>query len=101
MTSLSLLTTHARVLLTIADRPDARLRDIAAATGVSERWAHGIVSDLIDAGYVTKQRAGRRNRYEIEHDQPLGDDLVGHRTVGDVLAIMDRSDVTDSGARDG
>jgi uncharacterized membrane protein len=40
-----------------------RLRDIAASLGITERSAHGIVTDLAAAGYVVKQRDGRRNRY--------------------------------------
>ena len=64
MTSWSFLTNHARVLLCIARDPGARLRDIAASLGITERSAHGIVNDLAAAGYVVKQKDGRRNRYQ-------------------------------------
>ena len=60
------LTTHARVLLCIAHDPGVRLRDIAASLGITERTAHGIVTDLAEAGYVVKQKDGRRNRYQIQ-----------------------------------
>ena len=61
MTSWSFLTNHARVLLCIARDPGMRLRDLAASLGITERSAHGIVTDLAEAGYVLKQKDGRRN----------------------------------------
>src|SRR5208282_3994787 len=51
---------YARVLLCIAHDPGARLRDIAASLGITERSAHGIVTDLDKAGYVIRQKDGRR-----------------------------------------
>ena len=60
------LTNHARVLLCIAHDPGVRLRDIAASLGITERSAYGIVTDLAEAGYVVKQKDGRRNRYQIQ-----------------------------------
>jgi DNA-binding IclR family transcriptional regulator len=64
--SWSFLTNHARVLLCIARDPGVRLRDLAASLGITERSAHGIVTDLAGAGYVLKQKDGRRNRYQIQ-----------------------------------
>ena len=66
MASWSFLTSHARVLLCIAHDPGVRLRDIAASVGITERSAHGIVTDLAAAGYVVKGKDGRRNRYQIQ-----------------------------------
>ena len=65
VTSWSFLTNHARVLLCIARDPGMRLRDLAASLGITERSAHGIVTDLATAGYVLKRKDGRRNRYQI------------------------------------
>ena len=65
------LTNHARVLLYIANDPGARLRDIAAGLGITERRAHGIIADLAAAGYVITQKDGRRNRYQIQAHLPL------------------------------
>lgn len=90
MTSWSFLTTHARVLLTIAGNPDIRLRDIAAATGVTERRAHEIVADLTASGYLVKHRVGRRNHYEIQSDRQINDDLID-LTIGDVLDLLIRT----------
>jgi len=64
--SWSFLTNHARVLLCIALDPGARLRDIAASLGVTERSVHGIVTDPTAARYVVKHKDGRRDRYRIQ-----------------------------------
>jgi hypothetical protein len=61
------------VLLCIAHDPGARLRDIAARAGITERSAYAIVTDLTAAGYVMKQKDGRRNRYQIQAHLPLPD----------------------------
>jgi predicted ArsR family transcriptional regulator len=84
----SFLTNHARVLLCIAHDPGARLRDIAASLGITERSAHGIITDLAEAGYVVKQKDGRRNRYRIQADLPLPEPGTRERTVGEVLALL-------------
>jgi hypothetical protein len=88
MASWGFLTNHARVLLCIARDPGARLRDIAASLSITERSAHGIVNDLADAGYVVKQKDGRRNRYQIQAHLPLPE--AGHRdlAIGEVLALL-------------
>jgi hypothetical protein len=82
------LTNHARVLLCIAHDPGARLRDIAASLGITERSAHGIVSDLTKAGYVVKQRDGRRNRYQIQAHLPLREPASRAPAIGEVLALL-------------
>jgi predicted ArsR family transcriptional regulator len=82
------LTNHARVLLYIANDPGARLRDIAAGLGITERSAHGIIADLTQAGYVVKYRDGRRNRYQIEAHLPLAEPGTREPAVGEVLALL-------------
>jgi len=83
MTSWTFLSHHAQVFLCIARDPDARLRDIAAGVGITERAVQAIVNDLVEAGYVDRARVGRRNHYAI-HPEVLGSkrgilspDLVG------------------------
>jgi MarR family len=88
MTNWGFLTNHARVLLRIAEDPGARLRDIAAALGITERSAYGIVTDLSAAGYVLKQKDGRRNRYQIQAHLPLPELASQEPAIGDVLAVM-------------
>ena len=66
-----LLTGHGRVLVEIARNPDARIRDISPAVGLTERTVQGIVADLESAGYLTRTRIGRRNRYTVNPDSPF------------------------------
>jgi MarR family len=88
----SFLTSHARVLLCIAHDPGVRLRDIAARTGVTERTAYGIVTDLTGAGYVVKHKDGRRNRYQIQAHLPLPEPDSRERTIGEILALLTGAD---------
>jgi DNA-binding IclR family transcriptional regulator len=88
----SFLTNHARVLLCIAHDPGVRLRDIAARTGVTERTAYGIVTDLTEAGYVVKHRDGRRNRYQVQAHLPLPETDSRERTIGEILALLAGAD---------
>ena len=84
----SFLTSHARVLVHIARDPGLRLRDIAASVGITERTAHGIVSDLTQAGYVTKTKDGRRNRYQIQAHLPLAEPGTREPAIGEILAVL-------------
>ena len=88
MADWSFLTNHARVLVCITHDPGVRLRDIAARVGITERSAYGIVTDLTEAGYVVKERDGRRNRYQIQEHLPLPETDSRERTVGEVLALL-------------
>jgi len=88
MAAWSFLTKHARVLLCIAHDPGVRLRDIATMVGITERSAFGIVTDLIASGYVVRDKNGRRNRYSIQTDLPLGEAIGRERTIGEVLEIL-------------
>jgi hypothetical protein len=90
--SWSFLTNHARVLLCIAHDPGVRLRDIAVAVGITERSAYGIVTDLTGAGYLAKQKNGRRNSYHIQAHLPLPEPASRERTVGEVLALLTDQD---------
>ena len=86
--SWTFLTNHARVLMCIAQDPGVRLRDIAGRLDITERSASGIVTDLAEAGYIVKQKDGRRNRYQIQAHLPLPESTSRERTVGEVLALL-------------
>jgi hypothetical protein len=88
MVSWTFLTSHARVLLLVAHDPGVRLRDIAASLDITERSAFGIITDLVEAGYVVKEKTGRRNRYHIQAHLPLPEPTTQERTVGEVLALL-------------
>ena len=98
MASWGFLTNHARALLCIAHDPGTRLRDIAARLdiavrlGITERSAHAIITDLTAAGYLAKQKDGRRNRYQIQAHLPLPEPASRERTVGEVLALLTGND---------
>ena len=83
------VTNHAHALECVATNPTARLRDIAATVGITERTAAQIVSDLEQAGYVTKTRVGRNNRYEVHDGLPLRHPQHRHHTVGELIRFLE------------
>ena len=93
MAEWSFLSNHARVLVCIAHDPGVRLRDIATTLGITERSAFGIVTDLTTAGYVVKDKDGRRNRYRIQAHLPLREGIGRELTIGDVLDLLVDSNV--------
>jgi DNA-binding IclR family transcriptional regulator len=84
----SFLTNHARAMVFIAQEPDSRLRDIAVALDVTERTAFGIMTDLTDAGYVAKEKDGRRNRYQIQAHILLRDTIGRQRAIGELVELF-------------
>lgn len=84
----SFLTNHARALICISHDPGVRLRDIAAALSITERSAYAIVTDLADAGYVVKEKEGRRNRYQVQGHLPMPESIARERTIGEVLDVL-------------
>jgi hypothetical protein len=86
------LTNHAQVLVCIAHDPGVRLRDIGERVDITERAAHRFVSDLAAAGYITRQRNGRRNHYTINTQLPLPDPILREQNVGELLEILTASD---------
>ena len=88
MANWTFLSNHGRALLCISRDPTTRLRDIAAELGMTERRAYDIVNDLCEAGYVRKERDGRRNRYEVQGHLPLPEDPERLRRIGEVLEIL-------------
>ena len=88
MSDWTFLTTHALAMLFLAHQPDARLRDVASALDITERTAYAIVADLTEAGYVVKERDGRRNRYHIQRHVPLRDGIGRERNLGELLDLL-------------
>jgi hypothetical protein len=83
--SWTFLTNHALALLCVVRTPGMRLRDIAQEVGITERAAHRIMSDLVEGGFLTRHRVGRRNFYEVHPHVPLRHPLIEDRTLGDLL----------------
>jgi len=86
--SWTVLTNHAQVLVCIADDPGVRLRDIGERVGITERAAHRIVVELTAAGYITRERIGRRNQYTVNADRPVHDPIARDRSVGQLIEIL-------------
>jgi DNA-binding IclR family transcriptional regulator len=82
------LTNHARVLVCIAHDPAIRLRDIGERLGITERAAHRIIAELAAAGYISRQRNGRRNHYTINEHLPLPDAIAREQSIGELLTIL-------------
>jgi MarR family len=94
MANWTFLSNHAQVLLCIAHDPGIRLRDIGDQAGITERAAHRIVGELAGAGYLSRERRGRRNHYTIHTHLPLPDPLAREQNLGDLLAILARQGAT-------
>jgi hypothetical protein len=96
------ITNHAQVLLCVAHDPEIRLREVAEACGITERAAHRIVADLEEAGYISRERIGRRNRYEFHAEIAMRHPpmwLVPDIRMGDLIApLMARSRSNGAGA---
>jgi DNA-binding IclR family transcriptional regulator len=82
------LTNHAHVLLCVAEDPEARLRDVAARVGITERAVQRIVTELQAGGYVTVSKAGRRNRYQLHLRQPLRHPVERHKKVRELVELV-------------
>ncbi len=88
MSSWTFLTNHAHVLLCIARDPGIRLREVAAQVGITERAAQRIVAELVEAGYLTREREGRRNHYEVHDALPMRHPLERRHEIGELLSLL-------------
>ena len=88
MSEWTFLTNHALVLSYIARHPRTTALDLANAIGITERATRKIIADLLDAGYVTKKREGRRNRYRINPELPLRHPSHEETAVGELLQAL-------------
>jgi DNA-binding Lrp family transcriptional regulator len=87
MAEWSFITNHGLVLATIAKHQQSTAREIGDIVGVTERAAHKIIKDLDEAGYITKTRIGRRNKYKIHPDVPLKGE-ISDSAVGELLVML-------------
>ena len=85
------LTNHAQVLLCLAETPDIRLRDVAEHVGITERAAQRILADLVDAGYVTTTRIGRRNHYTLNREHAMRHTAQVGYEIGALLEALPRT----------
>lgn len=88
MAAWTFLTNHSHVLLCIMQNPRIRLSEIAENVGITERTAFAIVSDLVEAGYLSKVRQGRRNEYEVHPELPFRHPIEHQMQVRALLGIF-------------
>ena len=82
------VTSHTQVLLCLQRNPNERLRDIAQTVGITERAAQRIVNDLVEAGYVTRERVGRRNHYRINGSVRMRHPSQVEHEIGELLDLL-------------
>ncbi len=83
------------MLLALAERPDVRVREIAEAAGITERYAYRVLDDLQQAGYVERRRRGRCNLYRVNADLALRDAMVEDQSVRTLLSLIRAPDDRD------
>ncbi|MEM9747338.1 MAG: winged helix-turn-helix domain-containing protein [Actinomycetota bacterium] len=83
--SWTFLTNHAHVMVALSRDPDLRQRDLADAVGITPGAIQRILDDLERAGYVERERIGRRNRYQIDGKRSLRHPLESDRTIGEII----------------
>jgi DNA-binding MarR family transcriptional regulator len=88
MAEWSLLTNHANVLLCVTREPDIRLRELAIRVGISERAVKRIVADLEKAGYLVRERQGRRNHYNVNDEAPINGPVTQGLQVGVLITAI-------------
>jgi predicted HTH transcriptional regulator len=85
------LTNHSHVLVLLARNPSMVLREVAQQVGVTERAVQRIIADLEAADIVVREKLGRQNHYQIRANHPLRHPIESHRTIGDLLALLNTS----------
>lgn len=82
------LTNHSHVLVLLARNSSVVLREVAQQVGITERAVQRIIADLEADGFIDREKIGRQNHYQIRADQSLRHPIESHRTIGDLLALV-------------
>jgi hypothetical protein len=82
------LTNHSHVLVLLSRNPSLVLREVALQVGITERAVQRIIADLEAVGILEREKIGRQNHYKIQYDQPLRHSIESHRTIGDLLSLL-------------
>ena len=88
MSEWKFLTNHGLVLSHLASHPRITARDLADSVGITERATRKIIADLLEAGYITKKREGRRNRYRVNPDLSMRHPMHTETAIGDFLQAL-------------
>ena len=92
MSTWTFITNHARVLIVITHNPTVRLRDIALQLDITERAAQRIVTELVDEGYLSRAREGRRNVYTVHPKQPMRTPQTRSTEIGELVGLLLKND---------
>lgn len=84
------VTSHGAMLIEVARTPDATVRDLAERAQLTERQAHRVLGDLVEGGYVERERIGRRNRYRVNEAAPMRHPSFSSHRIGEMLEILKR-----------
>ncbi|QDU92371.1 helix-turn-helix transcriptional regulator [Lignipirellula cremea] len=85
------LTNHSHVLILLSRNPSIVLREVAAMVGITERAVQRIIADLEEGGFLEREKIGRQNHYRILANQNLRHPIEGHRTIGDLLELIENT----------
>ena len=88
-TSWTFLSNHAHVLICLHRDSGLRMREIALQVGITERAVQRIVAELVESGFMSVSKEGRRNLYQIHQDLRLRHPVEKHKQISDLLRLVD------------
>lgn len=86
------LTNHSHVLVLLSRDPSLVLREVALQVGITERAVQRIIADLEAGGVIEREKVGRQNHYRILADQSLRHPIEAHRSIGELLALINSTE---------
>ena len=84
------MTNHAHVLAVLHAEPQLIVRQVAELVGITERAVQRILQDLVEEGFIERERVGRRNRYRILTESKLRHPIESHQTIGELLKLISK-----------
>lgn len=88
MSKWKFISNHGTVLAYIASHPQVLAVDIAVQINVRERTVRRIIADLVEDGYLERERVGRSNKYKINFEAPLRRSIMCNAMVRDLLDTL-------------
>jgi DNA-binding MarR family transcriptional regulator len=82
------VTSHAVLLLEVHRAPNSTVRELAQRAKLTERQTHRVLADLVEEGYLDRERVGRRNQYRVNVTAPMRHPSVQTQQIGDLLACL-------------
>jgi DNA-binding MarR family transcriptional regulator len=82
---------YGHVYFLLAMNKDLIVREIAVKVGITERSVQGIIQELEGAGYISKEKVGRSNRYSVVADTTLRHHLEGNVKTKDLVSLIKKA----------